>query len=74
MTVRSSTLFPLARQLMNQSHPSGDQAHEGRFLQHAIAREQLLVEPRGGVGRYRGAVEERGGDGHGFTGECKEDR
>jgi hypothetical protein len=28
---------------MNQSHPSGGQAHEGRFLQHGIASDQLLV-------------------------------
>jgi len=53
---------------MHQSHPSGDQAHKGGFIQHGIARDQLLVEPREGVVEDRGAVEERGsGDGHGGT-------
>ena len=51
---------------MDQSHTSGDQAQERCFLRHGIARDQLLVEPRGGIGGDRGAVEERGGgDGHG---------
>jgi len=56
---------------MDQGHTSGNQAHERRFL-HGIARGQLLVEPREGVGGDRGAVEERGGgDGYGCTEECK---
>ena len=54
-------LSALARQSMDQSHPSGDQAHERRSLRHSIAKDQLLVEPREGVGGYRGAVEERVG-------------
>ena len=59
-------LFPLAPQLMDQIHPSGDQAHEGGFLRRGIARGQLPVEPLVGVGGYSGAVEKRGGqDGHG---------
>ena len=29
-----SQLSPLTRQLMDQGHPSGDQAHEGRFIPH----------------------------------------
>ena len=27
---------------MDQNYPSGDQAHEGRFIRHGIARGQLL--------------------------------
>ena len=46
---------------MDQSHPSGDQTHEGRFIQHGIARAQLLVEPGEGVRGHISAVEERGG-------------
>jgi len=58
---------------MDQSHPSGDQAYERRFLRHGIAIDQLLADPREGTGGDRGAVEERGGgDGHGCTEECKE--
>ena len=30
---------------MNQSHPSGDQAHKRRFIRHGTPRGQLLVEP-----------------------------
>ena len=38
---------------MDQGHPSGDQAHEGCFIPHGIARDQLLVEPREGVERMK---------------------
>ena len=58
---------------MDQSHPSGDQIHEGRFLQHGIARDQLLVKPRVDTGGDRRVAEERGGgDGRGCIEECKE--
>ena len=57
---------------MDHSHLSGDQVHEGCFLRHGTASGQLLVEPREGVGRHGGAVEERGGeDGDGCIEECK---
>jgi len=39
-------LSPIARELMDQSHTSGD-AHEERFIWHGIARSQLLDALRG---------------------------